>query len=44
MAGVLRELGVKGKKAFYEGRIAEAIVDVLESLGGVLTMEDLKVR
>lgn len=43
MASVLRELGTGGKKAFYEGRIAEAMVEVLAGLGGVMTMEDLKV-
>lgn len=42
MAGVLRELGEGGKEAFYGGRIAEAMVEVVESLGGLMTMEDLK--
>lgn len=43
MAGVLRELGAGGKEAFYGGRIGEAMVKVLREMGGVLTMEDLKV-
>lgn len=44
MAGVLRELGHGGKGAFYGGRIGSAIVEVLKTLGGVLTAEDLMVR
>lgn len=44
MAGVLRELGTGGKEAFYGGRIGEAMVEVLQKMGGVLTMEDLKAR
>lgn len=44
MAGVLRELGTGGKDGFYGGRIGEAMVKVLQEMGGVLTMEDLKVR
>ena len=30
-----------GKKGFYEGRIAQAIVDIVHENGGVLTLEDL---
>lgn len=44
MAAVLRELGTGGKEAFYGGRIGEAMVEVLQKMGGVLTMEDLKAR
>lgn len=44
MAGVLRELGAGGKEAFYGGRVGLAMVEILRELGGVLTMEDLKVR
>lgn len=44
MAGVLRELGAGGKEGFYGGRIGAAIVKVLQQMGGVLTVEDLKVR
>ena len=44
MASVLRELGAGGKEAFYGGRIGEAMVKVLREMGGVLTVEDLKVR
>ncbi|CAM9583466.1 unnamed protein product [Scytosiphon promiscuus] len=42
MAGVLRELGSGGKEAFYAGRIGEAMVDVLQEMGGLLTADDLK--
>ncbi|CAM9496085.1 unnamed protein product [Ectocarpus sp. 4 AP-2014] len=42
MAGVLRELGTGRKEGFYSGRIGEAMVKVLQDMGGVLTMEDLK--
>ncbi len=44
MAGVLRELGAGGKEAFYGGRIGEAIVKVLQEMGGTMTAEDLQVR
>ncbi|KAL1405692.1 hypothetical protein Q8F55_007358 [Vanrija albida] len=37
----LRELGAKGKDAFYKGPIAEAIVEAVNSNGGVMTLEDL---
>lgn len=36
-----RELATKGKDGFYKGRIAEAIVELVQSKGGFLTMEDL---
>ncbi|CAN0027348.1 unnamed protein product, partial [Discosporangium mesarthrocarpum] len=42
LAGVLRELGRGGKRAFYEGRIGRAIVEAIQSKGGLMTMEDLK--
>ncbi|KAF8456440.1 nucleophile aminohydrolase [Kalaharituber pfeilii] len=41
MAKTYRELGQKGKKAFYEGRIAEEIVKAVQARGGVLSLEDL---
>lgn len=31
-----------GKQGFYEGRIAKAIVEVIQSNGGVMDLEDLK--
>lgn len=42
LARTFEELGQHGKKAFYEGRIAQAIVDAVQARGGVLSMEDLK--
>lgn len=42
LAGTFRELAEKGKKGFYEGAIAEAIVEVLKNRGGVMSLEDLK--
>ncbi len=42
LANTFRELAKHGKKGFYEGRIAEEIVQVLSGLGGLLTLDDLK--
>ncbi|CCF52097.1 hypothetical protein NDA11_007966 [Ustilago hordei] len=42
LARTFRELATKGKQGFYTGRIAEAIVDLVKSQGGVLELEDLK--
>ncbi|KAK6359074.1 hypothetical protein TWF696_000242 [Orbilia brochopaga] len=42
LAETFRTLGREGKKGFYEGRIAEEIVKVVQARGGVLTLEDLK--
>ncbi|MBZ9938829.1 gamma-glutamyltransferase [Mesorhizobium sp. BR1-1-16] len=36
----LRAIGEKGRAAFYEGAIAEEIVDLLTARGGLLTRED----
>jgi gamma-glutamyltranspeptidase/glutathione hydrolase len=41
LAASMRELGTYGKKGFYEGRIAQAIVDVIGLQGGFMSMEDL---
>ena len=41
LARTLEIVAGGGKQAFYEGPIADAIVDVLKSLGGVMTAEDL---
>ena len=32
----------KGKDGFYKGRVAEAIVEVVQEHGGVLSFEDLE--
>ncbi|XP_072294142.1 glutathione hydrolase-like YwrD proenzyme [Eucyclogobius newberryi] len=42
LARTLRELGERGKAAFYEGHVAKAVVDVVRENGGVLTEADLK--
>ena len=42
LAKTFRTLAEHGKAGFYEGRIAEAIVELLGSMGGVMTTDDLK--
>lgn len=42
LAEALRLLARYGKKGFYEGPVAEAIVEVVKARGGVLEMEDLR--
>ncbi|PGH17276.1 gamma-glutamyltransferase [Helicocarpus griseus UAMH5409] len=42
LAHTFRTLAKEGKKGFYEGPIAEAIVKVVQDLGGHLTLDDLK--
>ncbi|KAI5359433.1 putative nucleophile aminohydrolase, gamma-glutamyltranspeptidase, small subunit [Septoria linicola] len=42
LAETFRTLGRQGKAGFYEGRIAEELVKVVQDLGGHLTLEDLK--
>lgn len=41
LAQTFRELAKNGKEAFYKGRIAEAIVELHQSKGGFMTLEDL---
>ncbi len=41
LAQTFRELAEKGKDGFYRGRVAQSIVDVITSLGGYMTLEDL---
>src|SRR5271157_2333219 len=41
LAAVFREVAEHGKVGFYEGRVADAIVSVLHTAGGVLTIDDL---
>ncbi|KAK3753829.1 hypothetical protein QZH41_016733 [Actinostola sp. cb2023] len=41
LAQTFKELATHGKDGFYKGRIAKAIVDVVNSHGGVMTLEDL---
>lgn len=42
LARTFRTLAAEGKKGFYEGRIAQALVKVVQDLGGYLTLDDLK--
>ncbi len=42
MAKTFRELAEHGKSGFYEGRVAEAIIELLQSKGGVMSHTDLK--
>ncbi|CAG8557837.1 8423_t:CDS:2 [Cetraspora pellucida] len=41
LARTFRELGEKGKDGFYKGRIAQAIVETVQSRGGVMSLDDL---
>lgn len=36
-----QELGERGKPAFYQGRVAQAIVEIINRNGGVMTLDDL---
>jgi gamma-glutamyltranspeptidase/glutathione hydrolase len=42
LAKTFRTLGAEGKKGFYSGRIAEEIIKVTKSLGGLLELDDLQ--
>ncbi|KAL4751404.1 hypothetical protein BDW72DRAFT_212779 [Aspergillus terricola var. indicus] len=42
MAQTFRSLAANGKKGFYEGRVAQEIVNIIQSLGGYMTLDDLK--
>ena len=44
LANTFRLLAKNGKKGFYEGAVADAIIEVVHSLGGHLTREDLKIH
>jgi gamma-glutamyltranspeptidase/glutathione hydrolase len=41
LANTFKAVAEHGTKGFYTGRIAEAIVELVQSKGGVMTMEDL---
>lgn len=41
LAQTFRTLAEHGKSGFYEGRIANAIIDLIQSLGGVMSLDDL---
>ncbi|CAJ0878795.1 12948_t:CDS:10, partial [Entrophospora sp. SA101] len=42
LARTFRDLAEKGKDGFYKGRVAQAIVDLMESKGGLMSLEDLE--
>ena len=42
LANTFRLLAKNGKAGFYEGPVAEALIQVVQDLGGHLTLEDLK--
>lgn len=42
LASTFRQLAAHGKAGFYEGAVAQAIIDALKSRGGFHTLEDLK--
>jgi gamma-glutamyltranspeptidase / glutathione hydrolase len=42
LAATFRALAAEGKAGFYTGRVAQALVDVVQLCGGHLSMEDLK--
>ncbi|KAI4898276.1 hypothetical protein NFI96_024410, partial [Prochilodus magdalenae] len=42
LARTLQELALRGKAGFYEGRVAEAVVDVVRENGGVMSLDDMK--
>ena len=42
MANTFKLLGRHGRKGFYEGAVAEALIKVTSDLGGHLTLDDLK--
>jgi gamma-glutamyltranspeptidase / glutathione hydrolase len=41
LAQTFRTIAEHGKDGFYRGRIAQAIVDLIQSKGGVMTLDDL---
>ncbi|EIN14105.1 gamma-glutamyltranspeptidase [Punctularia strigosozonata HHB-11173 SS5] len=41
LAQTFREVAEKGKDGFYKGRVAQAIVHLIQSKGGVMELEDL---
>ncbi|KAJ3515269.1 hypothetical protein NLJ89_g1863 [Agrocybe chaxingu] len=41
LAATFKELVAHGKGGFYKGRVAQAIVDLIKSKGGVMELEDL---
>ncbi|XP_046350993.2 glutathione hydrolase-like YwrD proenzyme [Haliotis rufescens] len=42
LAKTFRAVAADGKKGFYEGRVAQSLVDVVQQHGGAMTLDDLK--
>jgi len=42
LANALKEIAAKGNAGFYEGWVAEAMVNKIQATGGILSLEDLK--
>ena len=42
LANTLRTIAAKGPEAFYSGAIAEDIVEILQSAGGLHTLDDFQ--
>ncbi|KAF1931357.1 gamma-glutamyltranspeptidase [Didymella exigua CBS 183.55] len=42
IANTFKLLAKRGKKGFYEGKVAEQLVKVVSDLGGYITLDDLK--
>ena len=42
LAQTFRTLAEHGKEGFYEGRIADEIIELIQSLSGVMSLDDLK--
>jgi gamma-glutamyltranspeptidase / glutathione hydrolase len=41
LANTFKEVVAHGKDGFYKGRVAQAIVDLIQSKGGLMDLEDL---
>lgn len=41
LAQTFRDLVHQGKDGFYKGRVAQAIIDLIQSKGGLMSLEDL---
>ncbi|KAF8634437.1 hypothetical protein AX15_000886 [Amanita polypyramis BW_CC] len=41
LARTFREVATHGKDGFYRGRVAQAVVDLIQSQGGLMELEDL---
>ena len=42
LAKTFKKVAEEGKEGFYEGQVAEGIIELIQGMGGVMTLEDLK--